>query len=102
MLKLESHPSKALILLGKSFLGRFKLWAIDNQKHTLRLIYWIVVNDDNLLGLIVSRAQPHARLIAVLFDELDADAKLTMVGLHPGRGAFPEGNDRLDRQPTQP
>lgn len=46
--------------------------------------------------------QPHAPLIAVLFDELDADAKLTMVGLHPGRGAFPEGNDRLDHQPTQP
>lgn len=42
------------------------------------------------------------RRCAVLFDELDADAKLTMVGLHPGQGAFPEGNDRLDRQPTQP
>ena len=29
--------SKAVILLGQSFLGRFKSWSIDNEKHTLNL-----------------------------------------------------------------
>ncbi|MGB5083525.1 MAG: retropepsin-like aspartic protease [Methylocystis silviterrae] len=32
-------PVEGLILLGQSFLGRFKSWSIDNQKHTLRLVY---------------------------------------------------------------
>jgi clan AA aspartic protease (TIGR02281 family) len=30
-------PSKAVLLLGQSFLGRFKSWSLDNTKHVLRL-----------------------------------------------------------------
>lgn len=30
-------PEKGLILLGQSFLGRFKSWSIDNNKHALVL-----------------------------------------------------------------